>query len=189
MARRPRRGSTGVRILVCIIGMAAPPLGCRGGDEAEVRAVAVAGSEIVDEQPLAPETEALLVAGPKLGATVPIGPAGGSTLAFVIDAIEPAGQGATYVGHVDKEAGSSGTLAVIGGTIAGAIRVAGRPVYQLATSPQGGAVIRAIDTTQFPPDHAPEIDAGGGQGSGEPPGPIGQLGDTCTTDDPRRITA
>ncbi|HEX7842258.1 MAG TPA: M12 family metallo-peptidase [Kofleriaceae bacterium] len=145
------------------------------------------GSEIIGEKPLSAETQRVLLAGPAVGTAITIDPPVGPRFRFVIDETQPAGRGTAYLGHVAGQPGSSGTIAVIGRTIAGTIRIVGRPIYQIATSPNGAPVIRAIDPSRLPPDHPPGFGTRAGP-SGKPPRPVGSVGDTCSTDDPTRIT-
>ncbi|HEY3203998.1 MAG TPA: M12 family metallo-peptidase [Thermoanaerobaculia bacterium] len=94
----------------------------------------------------------------------------------------------TYLGHVEGADGSSGTIVVIGSVISGSIRILGRPVYVLATDRAGKPVIRAVDPSKLPPDHPAGYGARPGRRPSQPPRPTGTVGDTCTTDDPTRVT-
>lgn len=116
-------------------------------------------------------------------------PPEGRQFRFVIDSSEPAGKGTSYFGHVEGAEGSSGTVVVMGSAISGSIRILGRPVYVLASDRAGRTVIRAVDPSKLPPDHPAGYKPRPG-GAPRPPGrPVGTVGDTCTTDDPTRVTA
>lgn len=144
-------------------------------------------SAVLAESPLNPDARQTLLAHPAPGTGVPLQPPDGPAFRFVVDSVQPAGKATTYLGHVEGSSGSSGTLAVLGQTVAGTIRILGRPVYILATDRSGRPVIRAVDPSKLPPDHPEGFGSTAGGGPLSPP-PIGLTEDTCSTDDPTRVT-
>lgn len=181
MATRTRRVSV-------LVGIGLAIAGC-GHDGDDGPSQITGAATIIDEQPLSDTTRQQLLAQPGVGARITIAPAGQSSLVFVIDAIEPAGKGRAYLGHVDQQAASSGTIVVVNTSFAGTLRVLGQPIYQIGHRPQTTVpVIRRIDPNQLPPDHPSGFGVGQRAGDGQLPGPIGNIGDTCSSDDPRRIT-
>jgi hypothetical protein len=147
------------------------------------------GGAILAQSPLNPDGQNAMLSSPSQSSAVRIQPPEGQSFKFVIDEIQPAGKGKAYIGHVDGESGSSGTLVVIGSSISGTIRITGRPVFVLTSDRAGKAIIQAIDPSKLPPDHPVDYGKGPGTGSTTSSNPIGSLGDTCSTDDPTRVSA
>jgi hypothetical protein len=148
-------------------------------------------SAVVGERPLSPETIKAFASHPAVGTAVPVEAHDGAAFKFVVDEVEPAGKGVALNGHVEGAPGSTGTIVVIGETVAGSIHVLGRPVYVLTRTADGRPIVRGIDTSKLPPDHPPGFDHPiKSKGGGKPPtGPGDNPGDTCTTDDPTHVTA
>ena len=144
-------------------------------------------SPVVAEVPLNAEGQKTLVSRPQPSRIVPLQPPEGAPFRFVIDSVQSAGARVTYIGHVEGVAGSSGTVVVIGSAISGTIRIPGRFLYVLATDRTGKPVIRAVDPSKLPPDHPKDYGSRQGKGPSKPL-PVGNVGDTCSTDDPTRVT-
>jgi hypothetical protein len=143
---------------------------------------------IVAEGPLNPDGRQALLSRPAPASGVRLQPPEGQPFRFVVDSAQPAGKGTAYLGHVEGAAGSSGTVVVIGAAISGAIRIPGRLVYVLATDRTGRPVIQAVDPAKLPPDHPAGFGSRPSRGPLEPPRPVGNVEDTCSTDDPTRVT-